>query len=281
MHIVIESVAFIGKGFTQKREKKPDDTEAVFGHLKFNDCVVTREIIDEIFMLPIGWTQASLYDDHGLPLVRMDLSLPIFECMLTGVIGGINPEDTLKIANAKLTGVGLILGKMGAKLSGEIIWEIAGDESADLIPLQGNECRVNWVLQHQEQPDMFKTAASQLVNSVPRGSSVTITSGDTSVMIDKTDGDTNIVDLNAPDPLIDEAVLLLIEHGTLTISKLQSLLKIGYNRSARLLEAIEARGLATPVKNDGKRDYVPPRLPEGQQSQVGDDASDSTTGDAA
>ncbi|CAB4242215.1 hypothetical protein UFOVP83_33 [uncultured Caudovirales phage] len=156
MTIVIESTADIAKGFTQKREKRPDDTEAIMGHLKFSECFVPRETIDELCGLDIGWSQQALFDEFGDPLVWLEMTVPGLEADVTGVINGIKPNDLLKINTAQLTGVKLKLTQKGALLSGEIAWVIAGDESSDLVPLQGNVCRVKWVIETPAQIDMIE-----------------------------------------------------------------------------------------------------------------------------
>jgi len=156
VNIIINSTAEIAKGFTQRREKKPDDNEAIIGHLKFSCCFVPRETIDELCGMDIGWSQSSMFDEHGDPLVWCDLSLFRFTAELTGTIAGIKPSDKLTISNARISNVVLTLTKQGALMAGEIAWEIAGDESSDLVPLQGNECRVHIALQDSGQQDMVE-----------------------------------------------------------------------------------------------------------------------------
>ncbi|HHX51779.1 MAG TPA: DNA translocase FtsK, partial [Clostridia bacterium] len=45
------------------------------------------------------------------------------------------------------------------------------------------------------------------------------------------------------DELLPEATRLLIENGQASISMLQRRLRIGYNRAARLMDQMEARGI--------------------------------------
>lgn len=58
------------------------------------------------------------------------------------------------------------------------------------------------------------------------------------------------------DPLYDEAVKIVIETQRASISGVQRRLKIGYNRAARLLEAMEIAGLVTPMESNGAREVL-------------------------
>jgi len=55
------------------------------------------------------------------------------------------------------------------------------------------------------------------------------------------------------DPLVGEAQRIVIEHGRASISLVQRHLRIGYNRAARLLESLEARGVVSAMDNRGNR----------------------------
>ncbi len=60
------------------------------------------------------------------------------------------------------------------------------------------------------------------------------------------------------DALYDEAVKIVISERKPSISYVQRRLKIGYNRSARLLEAMEAAGVVGPLQPNGSRDVLVP-----------------------
>ncbi len=60
------------------------------------------------------------------------------------------------------------------------------------------------------------------------------------------------------DPLYDEAVRIVIETRKASISGVQRRLKIGYNRAARLVEAMEAAGLVGPLQSNGGREIFAP-----------------------
>ena len=60
------------------------------------------------------------------------------------------------------------------------------------------------------------------------------------------------------DALYDEAVKIVIETRKASISSIQRRLKIGYNRAANLVEAMEAAGLVGPMGTNGQRDILIP-----------------------
>ncbi|PJK04401.1 cell division protein FtsK [Lysobacteraceae bacterium NML71-0210] len=63
------------------------------------------------------------------------------------------------------------------------------------------------------------------------------------------------------DPLFDEAVKLVTETRRASISFVQQRLRIGYNRSARLVEAMEAAGVVSAPEHNGNRTVLAPPPP--------------------
>ena len=61
------------------------------------------------------------------------------------------------------------------------------------------------------------------------------------------------------DELYDQAVQVVLETGKASISGVQRKLRIGYNRSANLIEAMEAAGLVSAPGHNGQRQVIAPR----------------------
>ena len=61
------------------------------------------------------------------------------------------------------------------------------------------------------------------------------------------------------DELYDEAVNFVIESRRASISAVQRKLRIGYNRAARLIEAMEEAGLVSEMSSNGSREVLVPK----------------------
>ncbi len=61
---------------------------------------------------------------------------------------------------------------------------------------------------------------------------------------------------DSTDPLYDEAVKIVLETQRASISNIQRRLRIGYNRSARLIEEMEAAGLVSEMQSNGMREVL-------------------------
>jgi S-DNA-T family DNA segregation ATPase FtsK/SpoIIIE len=65
------------------------------------------------------------------------------------------------------------------------------------------------------------------------------------------------------DALYDDAVKIVTQERKPSISYVQRRLKIGYNRAARLLEAMESAGIVGPLQSNGAREVLAPPPPGG------------------
>jgi hypothetical protein len=155
----IETVCEIGKGLSVKREKS-DDEDIVRCHLKFSDCAVERNAIDQLLGLPEGIVQ-SFFDDLGAPLAKMVLGAPGRELGATGRILGTKPREVLTLgADCELTDIEVALKDLGGLLSGTLTWTARGDEVEDVTDLLGRTCKVHATI-IEPQGDLLKPKTAE------------------------------------------------------------------------------------------------------------------------
>jgi S-DNA-T family DNA segregation ATPase FtsK/SpoIIIE len=58
------------------------------------------------------------------------------------------------------------------------------------------------------------------------------------------------------DPLYNEAVAIVQQQKRASISLVQRHLHIGYNRAARLMEAMEKQGIVSAMQSNGNREVL-------------------------
>jgi S-DNA-T family DNA segregation ATPase FtsK/SpoIIIE len=61
------------------------------------------------------------------------------------------------------------------------------------------------------------------------------------------------------DALYDDAVAIVTRSRRASISAVQRHLRIGYNRAARLIEAMEKAGIVSPMQSNGNREVLAPK----------------------
>ena len=76
--------------------------------------------------------------------------------------------------------------------------------------------------------------------------------------VDEASEEGGVLQDSEQDPLYDQAVQIVIESRKTSISNIQRRLKIGYNRAARLVEAMEAAGLVSAMESNGNREILIP-----------------------
>jgi len=64
------------------------------------------------------------------------------------------------------------------------------------------------------------------------------------------------------DPMYDQAVEIVLKNRRPSISLVQRHLRIGYNRAARMIEAMEQAGLVSPMNAAGGREIIAPERSE-------------------
>ncbi|MDX1352915.1 MAG: DNA translocase FtsK, partial [Thiomicrorhabdus sp.] len=61
------------------------------------------------------------------------------------------------------------------------------------------------------------------------------------------------------DALYDEAVEFVVQGRKVSISSVQRRFKIGYNRAARIVEAMESAGVVSSAGSNGNREVLAPK----------------------
>lgn len=159
MHVTLNTVGRLGKSISIKREKQADDTEAVVVHLKITDIIITREELDELLCMPIGWSQQTLYGEQGEPYLQASITLHKFAATVTGRIkGAAGTDEGIALTQADWSGATVELKRNSALLSGTVSWLVAGDEAGDIEPLIGRDCMLHVVIQDAQQGDLLKAA---------------------------------------------------------------------------------------------------------------------------
>lgn len=62
--------------------------------------------------------------------------------------------------------------------------------------------------------------------------------------------------MNDRDPLFEDAAKLIVQNQIGSTSLLQRRMKLGYNRSGRLMDQLEAAGIIGPSQGDKIRDVL-------------------------
>ena len=70
--------------------------------------------------------------------------------------------------------------------------------------------------------------------------------------------ESNSSDTEQSDELYDEAVAFVLESRRASTSSVQRKLRVGYNRAARLIDAMEAAGVVSAMNSNGSREILVP-----------------------
>jgi len=100
----------------------------------------------------------------------------------------------------------------------------------------------------------------RLAGFIKTDAKITVTPPSQMDLVDEpTDSDEDVdheEDTDEADPLYEKAKELVINRQRATASLIQKELKIGYNRAARMVEALEAGGVIGPHKDNAPRDVL-------------------------
>ena len=109
---------------------------------------------------------------------------------------------------------------------------------------------------HRVVADWKRRGSPQYIDGLlDEGSATPVTAGELQQAGGALEDDEN-------DALYDEAVHYVTQSRRASISSVQRKLRIGYNRAARLIEAMEAAGVVTEMGTNGQREVLAPPPPE-------------------
>lgn len=233
---------------------KRNDVEILTCSIGLGVMRISREVGEQLAGFPVD-TWRSLFDEKGFPRQRTGLILPKRELVVA-----------MKLEHRRDSGAAIstLDVKMGAITSlqfnldapddsGECVvmaftstWKAAGDEVSDVEAILGRPC---WIVATFKEPPLqeklfadskgsaAKEAAAGKRNSIDRKSLAA--------------GEKPPPDKDPPDALIDDAKRFVSILEVVALSELQTHLKIGYNRAARIMEQLVNAGvLGDPVPGE-------------------------------
>ncbi len=140
-----------------------------------------------------------------------------------------------------------ILDQMGAEAllgQGDMLYMPPGSG----YPMRVHGAFVSDAEVHRVVEHLKASGAPQYIDSILQGGAGE--GGDDAVSVDGGDAEA--------DPLYDQAVAVVLKTRRPSISLVQRHLRIGYNRSARLIEQMERAGLVSPMQTNGNREVLVP-----------------------
>lgn len=235
------------------RKEGPDDDKVTALDLKFT-ADVTAQLVDDLLCVDEekGRALAAFWSQDGAP-----------QMLSMGDI-----KMSRQILNAKATLAGMTFGDCTAKNfsfavkdkhAASLTFSISSaDFPSNAIAVLAEKLQEGIDLHFwTPQGDLFQEGL--LTGSVEKldkmlaedGATATITSGDEVLA---TFG--AFMGPGAEDPLYGQALAFVRESGRPSISFVQRKFRIGYNRAARLIEAMEAAGQVTPMGPAGEREVI-------------------------
>lgn len=262
LDLAVNTTCMVKKKMQTSATKLDDDTEMVTCAIGLKGIRVSREAAEELSGLPIGtWT--PLFNEVGMPRERMSILLPKRE--LLGA-GSVDHRKDSGASVAKLEVSDAIVADLRFNLdvpddegptvmmSFTLVWKAEGDEVDQVRYLLG---RKGCLLKIK-----FRTPPTQVPLAIDNRATP---------LADKPAGDRAAIDrkrraagekpeadepAEVSDELLASAVQWVATQQVMSVSKLQSQFKIGYNRAARILEALEAQGVVGAMNNTGGRAVI-------------------------
>lgn len=263
LKLTIERLCHVKKSMKTSADKSGDD-EIVTCRIGVQGIRVHADQMEELGGLPIGACN-PLFTDTGMPLQRMSILFPKRELVAEGKIehrresGAANA--TLEVSTAVVADLRFNLdvpeeGQETCLMSFTLIWKAAGDEVEEVRGLLNRKgCLMKMKFREPElsqQQDAFNGGpkAEKAAGERAKQERKQLAAGE------KPQDATTPPMTDADAPMLALAMDYVKRTGKASVSAVQRNLKIGYNRAAQLIEALEKLEVVGPLKSDGSREVL-------------------------
>lgn len=284
MELKLQSSCFVGKKMATQRDSD-GDAEIVTCRINVKDVRVSRDQMDELAGWPIGCTQL-LFDELGQPHQRTSFLLAKRELLSTGKIEHRRDSGAVMASlNIKVAAVGDLRFLLDvpddngptAMMSFTLVWKAEGDEVEDVEDLLKRSCIMDMTFKepptqttlfkdskpdakleqqvgHKTKLDCKRKAAGEKEkDNESAGNEIAGDGTGTALPPIEGNGD---AEQTGEDELLPTAIDLVKKANKCSVSFVQRTLKIGYNRAARMIEAMEAAGIVSKLQADGTREVL-------------------------
>jgi hypothetical protein len=264
----IATSIIIGRSMKTDRPSKPGDgDDTVTCSIGFKGLRVSRDLADELAGWPIGCTN-TMYNELGAPYQHTEIKLPKRVLMVGGKIEH-RRESGASIATLQLPDKKSAAGHLHftldtpddkgptVSISGTIMWKAAGDEVDEVRPLLRHSCWAELVFKDENTtgqlfPNPAHVDPEQAASDRAKIDRKRRAAGEKP----DTDDAPPAAAVEGKDELHDKAVALIRPEASVTVSWLQRQLKVGYNRAARIIEALEKEKAIGPLRSEGGHEVL-------------------------
>lgn len=276
---------------TERPGKAGESDDLVICTLRVSGVYVHREVADQLAGWPIGCSN-NLYDELGAPHQHATITLPKRGLLFGGRIEHRKESGAataaFEVKKAVVTAMKFALDVPDDKgpqmvFSFTLTWKTRGDEADDLKHLLRDRCFMKGTFQDEPQRSLLNSDGPSPKAEAEAGHRAKLDQKRRAAGEKDTDDD----GADEDGAMLEQAIALITTAAVSPrISALQRELKIGYNRAARLIDAMEKRGIIGALTPEGTREVIkpkaatPPASPATKDGKVVDLSIERLTRDA-